>query len=167
MVRVFIDVCGRLLMAALVVATSSSSSSSSPSSLSVAAAAAASAPANDVAALARPNAIDDDYDDDDDDYCYEYDDEYDDEYDASTDRDRDRDPFVVASPPIIAAVCRDGVAMVSLHYDVDLPEGGGQRRRRRTTMTMSGMVEAMMRRWRCRRPWTVVVREVVRWWHRR
>ena len=117
-------------MAALVVATSSSSSSSSsspssPSSLSAvvaAAAAAASAPANDVAALARPHAIDDDNDDE---YCYEYDDEYDDEYDAFTERDRDRDPFVVASPPSVAAVCRDGVAMVSLHYDVDLPEGEG------------------------------------------
>ena len=131
MVRVFVNEGGRLLMAALVVATSSSSSSSSsspssPSSLSAvvaAAAAAASAPANDVAALARPHAIDDDNDDE---YCYEYDDEYDDEYDAFTERDRDRDPFVVASPPSVAAVCRDGVAMVSLHYDVDLPEGEGE-----------------------------------------
>ena len=32
-----------------------------------------------------------------------------------------RDPFVNASPLSVAAVCRDGVALVSLHYDIDLP----------------------------------------------
>jgi hypothetical protein len=57
------------------------------------------------------------------------DDDVDDEEESSLDTDyqldyqrRHRDPFVNASPLSVAAVCRDGVALVSLHYDIDLPE---------------------------------------------
>lgn len=51
-------------------------------------------------------------------------DDVDDEEESSLDTDyrrRHRDPFVTASPLSVAAVCRDGVALVSLHYDIDLP----------------------------------------------
>jgi ribonuclease HI len=57
------------------------------------------------------------------------DDDVDDEEESSLDTEyqsdyqrRHRDPFVNASPLSVAAVCRDGVALVSLHYDIDLPE---------------------------------------------
>ena len=57
------------------------------------------------------------------------DDDVNDEEDSSLDTNyqldyqrRHRDPFVNASPLSVAAVCRDGVALVSLHYDIDLPE---------------------------------------------
>lgn len=51
-------------------------------------------------------------------------DDVDDEEESSLDTDyrrRHRDPFVTASPLSVVAVCRDGVALVSLHYDIDLP----------------------------------------------
>jgi len=58
----------------------------------------------------------DDVDDDDDDEESLLDADYRLDYQRSH-----RDPFVNASPLSVAAVCRDGVALVSLHYDIDLP----------------------------------------------
>ncbi|KAL3815659.1 hypothetical protein ACHAXA_006934 [Cyclostephanos tholiformis] len=110
-------VCGGLLWVALAVVAPAAAAAAVESMASI----------NDVVALApfdRSTTIDDGDDDDDDDDSDDYEcDYYDEEEDDSSDHHRDRDPFVVASPPSVAAVCRDGIAMVSFHYDVDRPEG--------------------------------------------